>query len=417
VRERYWAHSDLWSLCGQWSRLAADTTRTPLPLGSSGRDSATKRYDVSVSALDVGLVVVGLVLLVAGGEALVRSASTLAARAGISPLVIGLVVVSAATSAPELAVTLDAVAQGQPDLAIGNVVGSNIANILLVLGMSAMVLPLLIKRQVVRFDIPVMVGLTVVALVVSLDGTISFFDGLLLLGGLLLHAVMSVVLGRREVRMEQHTTDSMPLNAAPVPLWLASVLLIVGVGLLVAGSRALVIGAVNIATALGVSGLVVGLTVVAIGTSLPELATSIVALRRGERDMAVGNIVGSNIFNLGLVLGLSAMVFGDGIAVPRAAVALDMPLMLAGALALLPIAFTGFVIARWEGTLFVTLYGAYLVYVVFAATDHDALEGLTAAMVWFVLPLVAMTLIALTAYEMGIRRGRKTIDGTEPGDH
>jgi len=367
-----------------------------------------------VSALDVGLVVLGLVLLIAGGEALVRSASTLASRAGISPLVIGLVVVSAATSAPELAVTLDAVAQGQPGLAIGNVVGSNIANILLVLGMSAMVSPLLIKRQIVRFDIPVMVGLTVVALVVSLDGTISFFDGLLLLGGLLTHGVMSVVLGRREVRMAQNTTDSMPLNAAPVPLWLAAVLLVVGVGLLVAGSRALVIGAVNIATALGVSGLVVGLTVVAIGTSLPELATSIVALRRGERDMAVGNIVGSNIFNLGLVLGLSAMVFRDGIAVPRAAVALDMPLMLAGALALLPIAFTGFVIARWEGTLFVALYGAYLVYVVFAATDHDALVGLTAAMVWFVLPLVAMTLIALTAYEMGIRRGRKTLEGPEP---
>jgi cation:H+ antiporter len=127
------------------------------------------------------------------------------------------------------------------------------------------------------------------------------------------------------------------------------------------------------------------------------------------------HIVGSNIFNLGLVLGLSAMVFGDGIAVPRAAVALDMPLMLAGARALLPIAFTGFVIARWEGTLFVALYGAYLVYVVFAATDHDALAGLTTAMVWFVLPLVAMTLIAVTAYEIGIRRGRKTLDGAEPG--
>ncbi len=379
------------------------------------RGLATKRYDVHVSALDVGLVVVGLVLLIAGGEALVRSASTLAARAGISPLVIGLVVVSAATSAPELAVTLDAVSQGEPGLAIGNVIGSNIANILLVLGMSAMVSPLLIKRQIVRFDIPVMVGLTVVALVVSLDGTISFFDGLLLLGGLLTHAVMSVVLGRREVRMAHHAPDSMPLNATPVPLWLAAVLLVVGIGLLVVGSRALVIGAVNIATALGVSGLVVGLTVVAIGTSLPELATSIVALRRGERDMAVGNIVGSNIFNLGLVLGLSAMVFGDGIAVPQAAVALDMPLMLAGALALLPIAFTGFVIARWEGTLFVALYGAYLVYVVFAATDHDALAGLTAAMVWFVLPLVAMTLIAVTAYEIGIRRGRKTLDGAEPG--
>lgn len=354
--------------------------------------------------IDSGLIVLGLVLLIAGGEALVRGASTFAVKAGISPLVIGLVVVSAATSAPELAVTVGAVLSGEPGLAVGNVVGSNIVNILLILGVSAVISPLVIRRQVVRFDIPVMVGLSVVLLAVSLDGQISVADGILLLAGLVLHAVVSIVLGRREVASAVAAADTMPLNSSPVPLWLASVLLVAGIGLLVAGAQALVTGAVSIATALGVSGLVVGLTVVAIGTSLPELATSIIALRRGERDMAVGNIVGSNIFNIGMVLGLPAILFRDGIPVPAAAIALDIPLMVAAAVALLPIAFTGFIVARWEGSLFIALYVAYLLFVVLAATEHDAAAGFTSVMLWFVLPLLAITLIAVTLFEIRIHR-------------
>jgi cation:H+ antiporter len=360
-----------------------------------------------VLLIDIGLIVLGLALLIAGGEALVRGASTFAVKAGISPLVIGLVVVSAATSSPEMAVTIGAVLNGEPGLAVGNVVGSNIANILLILGMSAVVSPLLIKRQIVRFDLPVMVGLSVLLLVVSLDGSVSLLDGILLLAGLILHAVVSIVLGRRDVAGVVTAGDTMPLNSAPVPLWLAGILLVAGIGLLVGGAQALVAGAVSIATALGVSGLVVGLTVVAIGTSLPELATSIIALRRGERDMAVGNIVGSNIFNIGMVLGLPAILFRDGIPVPQAAIALDLPLMLAAAFALLPIAFTGFVVARWEGSLFVALYVAYLLFVVLAATEHDAVAGFSTVMLWFVLPLVAVTLVAVTLFEIRLHRRGK----------
>ena len=359
--------------------------------------------------LDVGLVLAGLVLLIAGGEALVRGASTVAVKAGISPLVIGLVVVSAATSAPELAVTVGAVLEGEPGLAIGNVIGSNIANILLILGLSAVLSPLVIRRQVVRFDIPVMLGISVLLVVVSLDGVLSLVDGILLLGGLVLHAALSIFVGRKESQDASILPADMPLNSKPVRLWLAVVLLTLGVGLLVLGAQTLVTGAVNIAVDLGVSGLVVGLTVVAIGTSLPELATSIVALRRGERDMAVGNIVGSNIFNIGLVLGLPAIIFAEGIPIPDAAIALDLPLMLAAAAALLPIAFTGFIIARWEGSLFVALYIAYLLYVVLASTEHDATSGFTTIMLWFVLPLVAMTLVAVTAYEIGIYPGRTIV--------
>jgi cation:H+ antiporter len=357
--------------------------------------------------VDVLLVVAGLVLLFVGGEALVRGASTIATKAGISPLVVGLVIVSAATSTPELAVTIDAVLQGEPDLAVGNVIGSNIANILLILGLSAAISPLVIKRQVVRFDIPVMVGLSILLLAVSLDGRIVLWEGIALLSVLVLHAVMAVIIGKRDSQTEAALADTLPLNAATVRIPVAIVLLVVGTAILAAGARLLVTGAVNIATALGVSSLVVGLTVVAVATSLPELATSIVAILRGERDMAVGNIVGSNIFNIGMVLGLSAIIFGDGIPVPREAVAVDMPIMLATAIALLPIAIAGFSINRWEGITFVVLFSAYMAFVTLFATQHAALSGFTTAMVWFVLPLLGITWLAVVLYVLTKRRSGK----------
>jgi len=362
-----------------------------------------------VLILDIALIIGGLVLLVAGGEALVRAASTLAKRIGISPLVIGLVVVSAATSAPEFAVTVGAVLSGEPDLALGNVVGSNIVNVLFILGISALVLPLIIKKQLVRIDIPVMVGISLLLVVVSLDGSISAVDGIMLLAVLIGHTVLVVILGRREVRAELAGATAKPETdeARPLPLWLAGVLLIGGIALLVFGAQLMVDGAVSIATALGVSSLVIGLTVVAVGTSLLELATSLIAVRRGERDMAVGNIVGSNIFNIGMVLGLPSLLVDGGIPVAPEALALDLPLMLAAAVALLPIAFTGFVIKRWEGALFIVLYISYVTYLVLSSTQHSALEGFTTVMLWFVLPLVLLTLIAVTSHEVGVIRERR----------
>ncbi|NCT92575.1 calcium/sodium antiporter [Cellulomonas sp. APG4] len=381
--------------------------------------------------LDVGRIVVGLVLLVVGAEALVRGASSLARRIGLSPLVVGLTVVAVATSTPELAVTVDAVLSGTPDLAVGNVVGSNIANVLLILGVSALVLPLAVRHQIVRIDLPVMLGLSVLLLVMSLDGAVGMLDGALLIAALVGYTAVTVVVGRRSTRRpasaevavaadvrgadglaaDDDAADDVPTTSLPRSL----LLVVVGVGLLVLGARLLVSGASNIATGLGVSGLVVGLTVVAVGTSLPELAASVVAVRRGERDLAVGNVVGSNIFNIGLVLGLPALLSGDGIPVPGAAVVLDIPLMIAAAVALLPIAFTGFMIRRWEGGLFLALYLAYTTYVVLAAAEHDALQGFTTAMVGFVLPLLAITLVAVTAYELGVRRGRRA-EAVAPND-
>lgn len=373
--------------------------------------------------LDIGRIVAGLLLLVLGGEFLVRGASALARRVGISSLVVGLTVVSAATSAPELAVTVGAVLSDEPGLAVGNVVGSNIVNVLLILGLSALVIPLVVKQRLVRFDLPLMVALSVGLLLVSLDGLVSAVDGLVLFSAVVVHGVLTVVLGRREAKSPVRPVGSAGSSPAadvagedeepPATSAGRSVLLVVlGVALLVGGATLLVEGAVNIATTLGVSSLVVGLTVVAVGTALPELATAIIAVRRGERDLAVGNVVGSNIFNIGVVLGLPALISLEGIPVASAAVAFDMPVMLAAALALLPVAFTGFAVARWEGALFVALYLAYTGYVVLAATAHDALEGFTAVMAWFVLPLVVVTLIAFTSYELGLRRRRQSLGGT-----
>lgn len=376
-----------------------------------------------MDALDVVRIVAGLVLLVLGGEFLVRGASALARRVGISSLVVGLTVVSAATSAPELAVTIGAVMRDEPGLAVGNVVGSNIVNVLLILGLSALVVPLAVKQRLVRFDLPLMVALSVGVLLVSLDGRISAVDGLLLFCVVVVHTVMTVVIGRRDAKIPMNTPDlgggsptadsAGEKEAAPADSFGKSLLLVLlGVALLVAGATLLVDGAVSIAATLGVSSLVVGLTVVAVGTSLPELATSIIAVRRGERDLAVGNVVGSNIFNIGVVLGLPALISLEGIPVSAAAVAFDMPVMLAAAVALLPVAFTGFAIARWEGVLFVGLYIVYTGYVVLTATAHDALEGFTAVMAWFVLPLIAATLISFTAYEIGLHKGRRNPDQT-----
>ncbi|MBB0230360.1 calcium/sodium antiporter [Streptomyces calidiresistens] len=377
--------------------------------------------------LDVGRIIAGLVLLTVGGEVLVRGAANLAARVGISSLVVGLTVVSTATSAPELAVTVGAVMRDEPGLAVGNVVGSNIANVLLILGISALVLPLLVKQRLVRLDLPIMVLLSVMLLVMSLDGGIGLLDGIILLTVLIGYTVMTVLVSRRESAAERAAVrsegDAVPTagraaasgaepgDSREVSVPKSLLFVVVGVALLVAGATVLVEGAVNTATAFGVSSLVVGLTVVAVGTSLPELAVSVIAVRRGERDLAVGNVVGSNIANIGLVLGLPAILSADGLPVPDAAVALDIPLMLAAAVALLPIAFTGFVVARWEGGLFLALYASYTTFVVLAATQHDALEGFTTAMVWFVLPLVAVTLIAVTAYELGLHRGRRQNTG------
>ncbi|HKJ11257.1 MAG TPA: calcium/sodium antiporter [Ornithinimicrobium sp.] len=345
----------------------------------------------------------GLALLVAGGEVLVRGASALAVDVGISPLVVGLTVVSVATSAPELAVTTSAVFTGESDLALGNVVGSNIANILLILGVSAVVLPLAVRRQLVRVDVPFLIGFGLLLVLLTSDGDISTLDGGILLAVWVGHTLLSVWLSKRGDIPADAVEEEPPNVSAPVAL----VLVVVGVALLVGGSNLLVTGAVAIAGALGISSLVIGLTVVAIGTSLPELVASLAAVRKGETDLAVGNAIGSCLANIGLVLGVPALAKPGGLPVPAAAFSVDLPLMVAASAALLPVVYTGGRIARREGLLFVALYVSYTAYLVLDASGREAEEGFSLVMVVLVLPLVGVTLLVLAGRERAERRRRR----------
>lgn len=352
----------------------------------------------------------GLVLLVVGAEILVRGASKLAALFGISPLVIGLTVVAFGTSAPETAVSVQAALSGSGDLALGNVIGSNIANVLLILGLAALIAPLTVSRQLIRLDVPIMIGVSLLAWGLAANGSLGRIDGALLFLGVVLYTAFMVVSSLRSSRSEAAADDATGTTAAATDSggrrsWLRHpVFIVAGLVLLVTGSDFLVTGATTLALALGLSELVIGLTVVAVGTSLPELATSILAAIRGERDIAVGNVVGSCIFNLLCVLGLSALVAPQAIAVSTASLAFDFPVMVAVSLACLPIFFTGFRIERWEGALFVAYYVAYTAYLVLFSTGQSAADALGHAMLFYVLPLTAVTLAVLGIRALGASR-------------
>jgi cation:H+ antiporter len=341
------------------------------------------------------MLAVGLVLLVAGAELFVRGAARLAALVGISPLVVGLTVVALGTSAPEIAVSVQASASGQGDLALGNVIGSNVFNVLFILGISSLLLPLVVSHQLVRLDVPVMIGASVLLFVLAADGGLGPLDG----GGLLLCGVAYIaflVVQSRRASAASATEFDLEFSAPATRStgeWVRNgAFILFGVAMLVLGSRWLVSGAVTIAESLGVSQLIIGLTVVAAGTSLPEVATSVIAALRGERDIAVGNVVGSNIFNVLIVLGAAALVAPGGVPVAASVLRFDFPVMTAVAVACLPIFFTGHRIDRWEGALFLGYYVAYTLYLILAASGHDALPAYSSVMISFVLPLTVITL-------------------------
>jgi cation:H+ antiporter len=337
--------------------------------------------------LDILLFLGGLVVLVAGGHALVTGASALARRLGLSSLVIGLTVVAWGTGAPELAVSLGAALRGQGDMALGNVVGSNIINILGVLGAAALVAPLVVSRRLVWHDVPILVGLSAAVLALGFDGRIGWLEG-----GLLFLAGVAYTVHAMRASRRVGVANSADRPRSAVGLTRAGLLAAVGMALLVLGARWMVEAATSFARALGVSDLVVGLTVVALGTSLPEVAASVVAALRGQRDIAVGNAIGSNIFNIAYVLGLTAILAPGGVPVPEPALRFDLPVMIAVAAACLPIFFTGHRIARWEGVLFLAYYAAYLLFLVLQAEQHAVLPAFSRAMLGFVIPLTVATL-------------------------
>lgn len=350
--------------------------------------------------------VLGIALLVGGAELLVRGASRLARSFGVSPLVIGLTVVAYGTSSPELAVSVRSALAGQADIALGNVVGSNIFNVLFILGLSATITPLVVPQQIVRLDVPIMIGVTVLLLGFAYDGRLSTLECAILLAGAIGYTAFVVRASRGEAAdvVDEYAGEFSASTTGRAGVLLQLALVAAGLFLLVLGARWLVDAAIAMARAIGVSELVIGLTIVAAGTSMPEVATSVLAALRGERDIAVGNVVGSNIFNVLAVLGLSGTA-GRGIDVAPAVLHFDLPVALAVAAACLPITLSGHRIARWEGGLFLAYYVAYTAYVVLAASSHDALPAFSAGMAWFVIPLTLATVLVVAWREGGARRG------------
>jgi cation:H+ antiporter len=304
----------------------------------------------------LGQFALGLVLLALGADSLVKGAAGLALRFGVSPFLVGLVVVGFGTSAPELSVNLSAVYNGTTDIALGNVVGSNIANVGLILGLSALAAPLVVQMRLLRFETPLLVAVSGALWLLAYDGTLGRLDGAILLAGFL--ALMALV--ARDARREPAAVQA-ELGAAAqtrTETWRGVLRVAIGLALLVLGAQWMVDAAVALAIAAGLSQLIVGLTIVAIGTSLPELASSVLAALRGHSDIAIGNVVGSCLFNILLILGSTAAA--APLPVAHSLVVVEIPAMIAFAIVLYPMMRGDLRIERHEGGALVAAYLAFL---------------------------------------------------------
>lgn len=322
-------------------------------------------------ASSVGWFVVGLVALAIGAEVMVRGGAQLASRLGISPMLVGLTVVSIGTSLPELAVGVTAALEGSGELAVGNIAGTNVVNILFILGLSALISPLAIERRTLRFDLPVMAGAAVLLWVLAVNGVLSRLDGLILACGAVVYTVVLIRMSRRESQATAaEYAQAFPVVPEPGEATKRVsgktvqhvAMTVTGIAVVILGAEWLVGGAVGIAREFGVSDALIGLTVVAIGTSAPELVTTIVSTVRGERDIAVGNLLGSSVYNILLILGITCLVPANGLALTHNLVWIDIPLMVAASLACIPIFVTGRRVHRAEGAAMVAAYLGYLAF-------------------------------------------------------
>lgn len=322
----------------------------------------------------LGLCLAGLVVLVAGAEMLVRGGSALAGRFRISPAVIGLTVIALGTSAPELAVGIDASLKGTGALAVGNIAGTNTVNILLILGLSALMKPLSLQRHTLKLDLPAMLVAAIALFVLALDGVLNLTDGIILIA---LGAGYSMLLLRaalRERAAAKAETEQAPDPGGDATKSLLSgplrdaAFLIGGIAIVVMGADWLVTGGISVAEIWGVSDAFIGLTIVAIGTSAPELVTTVVSTLRGKREIAIGNLMGSSTYNIAFILGITCLVPADGVPVPDEVFLIDIPVMIAAVLACLPVFLIGRYVSRWEGGVFVAAYAVYLAYLLIART-------------------------------------------------
>lgn len=322
-------------------------------------------------ALAVVLFVLGLGLLVAGAELVVRGASRVATLLGVPPIVIGLTIVSVGTSAPELAVGIVAGLQGNGGLAVGNIAGTNVLNLLFIMGLSALLRPLPLHLQIFKLELPVIVIAAALMTLLAWDGVLSRFDGILMLLAALIYTVALIFITRRasKAAKKEFREEYGPSSVPPRPTWRGrvwyAVVLAFGIGLTVVGAELMVRGAVSIASQLGVSATIIGLTIVAIGTSAPELVTTIISTIKDDRDVAIGNLLGSSIYNILIILSIPCMVSPGGLPVERQLLWFDIPLMAGVAIGAIPVFMTGKRVSRLEGGVGVGIYLAYLAWLVF----------------------------------------------------
>lgn len=302
----------------------------------------------------------GLVMLFIGAEGLIRGSSNLAIKIGITPLIVGLTVVAFGTSAPELVVSLKAAIVGNSSISLGNVIGSNIANIALILGITSLIRPLYVHANIIMREIPIMIGISILLIILLLDGEVGFIDGLIFVLGIIVYTIVNIYMARKEKSLEVKQEFEEGLKSklgVPVSI----IFVVIGLGLLIVGANFFVQSAVAIAKLFNISDAIIGLTIVAIGTSLPELITSIVASYKKESDIAIGNVVGSNIFNILGILGITALI------VPISSTGisnLDLIIMVLTAILLVPISKSGMRISRIEGLFLVAGYIAYTYYLI-----------------------------------------------------
>jgi cation:H+ antiporter len=316
----------------------------------------------------LGWIVLGLIALIGGAELIVRGGTRVAAILGVPPIVIGLTIVSVGTSAPELAVGIEAATRGNGALAIGNIAGTNTVNLLLILGLSALLRPLALGMQTLRFDLPMMTAVAIAFLVMAWDGSLSHIDGAVMVFAGIGYTIGIIYLSRRESRavkreyaQEYAVRSSMP---PAVQTLLSVAALNAGIAVVVVGSNWLVDGSVTLARAMGISEALIGLTIVAIGTSSPELVTTVVGTLRDDREVAIGNLLGSSIYNILAIMGMTCLAAQAPLSVERDLLRVDMPVMVLATLACIPVFLTQRRVTRIEGGLFVFAYLAYLAYLV-----------------------------------------------------
>lgn len=333
-----------------------------------------------------------LVFLIIAAEVMLKGSLGLANALNVSPLVIGLTVVAFGTSAPELAINISSLAAGHGDIAIGNVIGSNIFNVLFILGITTLFYPLRVTQKVIRVDIPIMIFLYVLVWLMSLNGFLSFWEGVFFVSGLVFYILFSIRSAKKEAKSIRKEYAKEFSSAKTMSKIKSVVFISLGVLGLALASKFFVGSATELAILMNLSELIIGLTVVACGSAAPEVVISITAARKGESDIAVGNIIGSCIFNILCVLGFTVLLFPNQ-EITRAAINFDIPIMVVSSVLCIPLFMTDMKVSRWEGAVLVLSFVSYISWITLDSTDHDAAEPFGKFVMFFLVPIMASAVL------------------------